>query len=94
MNDLNLKINIPLPEVTKVITSEEAKSIYLIMSNNINIKTSNQNGDNNAIAGHNNFMSIVNKKIYWYGMVSGVIVSILVNLLSSFIYNYLIKIKL
>jgi hypothetical protein len=87
MKDLKLKINPLLPEVKKVVTSDEAKSIYLVMTNNTNIQTNNQSGNNNAVAGNNSFISIINKKTYWYGVCTGIIASFLVNLLSNFVYD-------
>lgn len=87
---LNFKIDSPLPEVEKIITSEEASNIYFVMGNNINIQTNHQKGINNAVVGNNNnnnVISIVNKNIYWYGVISGIVGSIIINLLSNFIYD-------
>jgi hypothetical protein len=87
MKELKLQVNVPLPEVIKLITNSEAKQIYLTMNNNINIKTDKQNGDNNATISNHNFVSVIKQKIYWYGVGTGVVVSIVVDLLSSFIYD-------
>ena len=87
MKNLKLQVNAPLPEVIKMITDSEAKQINFTMTNYVNIKTSDQKGNNTALVGNNSFISIVNKKIYWYGVGTGVVVSIIINLLSSFIYD-------
>lgn len=86
MKEIKLQVDVPLPEISKIITNSEAKQIYLTMNNNVSIKTGNQNGNNNANI-NNNFVSAVKQKIYWYGVGTGVVISIVVNLLSSFIYD-------
>ena len=91
MNNSKLEVNVPLPEIIKIITESEAKQINITMNNNINIKTNEQKGNNTALIGNNNFISIVNKKTYWYGVGSGILISIIINLLSSFLYSYIIK---
>lgn len=54
---------------------------------NISINTKHQNGNNSALIGNNNFVSIVKQKTYWYGIGTGILVSVIVNLLSNFIYD-------